>query len=87
MPRSYLLGNPPELYETQVMTATVTPSAVATHLRARSRAENNQRRRSIFERYIPEIGAAIARHWCLPDVLLSSMAADIVQWKMRAASE
>jgi transglutaminase-like putative cysteine protease len=36
MPRSYLLGNPPELYETQVMTATVTPAAVATHLRALS---------------------------------------------------
>ena len=36
MPRSYLLGNPPELYETLVMTATVTPSAVATHLRALS---------------------------------------------------
>ncbi|HQP34274.1 MAG TPA: DNA topoisomerase VI subunit B [Polyangiaceae bacterium] len=34
---------------------------LATHLRARSRAEVNQRRRSIFERYIPEIGAAIAR--------------------------
>ena len=34
---------------------------LATHLRARSRAETNQRRRSIFERYIPEIGAAIGR--------------------------
>jgi hypothetical protein len=34
---------------------------LGTHLRARSRAESALRRRSIFERYIPEIGYAIHR--------------------------
>ncbi|MBI5535679.1 MAG: DNA topoisomerase VI subunit B [Deltaproteobacteria bacterium] len=34
---------------------------LGTHLRARSRAESALRRRSIFERYIPEIGVAIQK--------------------------
>ncbi len=34
---------------------------LGTHLRARSRAENNLKRRSIFERYIPEIASSISK--------------------------
>ena len=36
MPRSFLLGNPPELYETIAMTATVETAGIPTHWRAHS---------------------------------------------------
>jgi len=34
---------------------------LATHLRAQHRAEHEKRRRSVFERYIPELGASLAK--------------------------
>jgi DNA topoisomerase-6 subunit B len=34
---------------------------LATHLRARHRTENELKRRSLFERYIPELGASLAK--------------------------
>ncbi len=34
---------------------------LASHLRARNRAENELKRRSLFERYIPELGASLSK--------------------------
>jgi DNA topoisomerase-6 subunit B len=51
----------PELLREMKLALQEAGRRLGTHLRARSRAENAQKRRSIFERYIPEISSAISR--------------------------
>lgn len=51
----------PELLKEMRLAIQEAGRRLATHLRARTKAQNELRRRSLFERYIPEIGASLGR--------------------------
>ena len=67
----------PELLKEMRLAIQEAGRRLASHLRATKKAENEKRRRSVFERYIPELGASIAK-------ILSGNAFEVTQSLLEA---